>query len=335
MKIGGIDTSKRVMVVAEAGNNHEGSLNTAMAMVAKAAEAGADAIKFQTIVPERLVAPDQAERIAQLKRFQLSRDDFRQLADGARAKGLIFLSTPFDVDSALFLDDLVPAFKISSPDNNFYPLVEAVASTGKPLLLSTGMSDRDQVYRTLERIRAVWRAKEMDGEIALLHCVSSYPTPPYEANLSAITGLASLSATVGYSDHTLGIKACVLAVATGARIIEKHFTLDKRFSDFRDHQLSADPDDLAELVCRVREAEELLGSGDVQVMPCEYGTAEAARRSLVAARPLKAGSRLQPEDLDWLRPGGGVAPGEEQQLLGKTLRKDIKAGQLILAADLD
>lgn len=330
MRIGPVDLDRDVLVVAEIGNNHEGDLGLAEALVAMAAEAGAQAVKFQTIVPERLVGPDQTARLAQLARFAFSPDQHARLAEVAAAAGVMFLSTPFDLGSVAMLDPLVPAFKIASGDNDFVPLLEWVAATAKPVLLSTGMRDLDGARAAAETVRAVWRRRGTNPGLVLLHCVSAYPTPPEDANLRALGALAGLGATVGYSDHTLGIGAAPLAVALGARVIEKHFTIRHDHSAFRDHQLSADPGELTALVARVREANAMLGDGHKRIAPAEEATAAAARRSIAAVRDLPAGHRIAFADLAWLRPAGGLSPGREGELVGRTLTAGIAAGMRIL-----
>lgn len=334
MRVGPVDTSRRVLIIAEIGNNHEGALARAEAMVEAAARAGADAVKFQTIVPDRLVAPDQVERLRQLERFRLTPDQFARLAEHAGNTGVTFLSTPFDLDSVDWLNPLVPAFKIASGDNDFYPLLERVATTGKPVLLSSGMADLDQVLASRDFLWQVWKKAGLTGELAVLHCVSSYPTPPEEANLRAITELSGIGIVPGYSDHTVGVAAAPLAVALGARIIEKHFTLDKQLSSFRDHRLSADPVEFAELVRRVRETEAMLGSGGKQVQPSEAASTRSARRSIVARRDLPAGHRIRWDDLDWLRPRVGLPPGREAELVDGILARPHRRGEPILPADL-
>lgn len=335
MNIGGIDTDRRVLVIAEIGNNHEGSYALAEELIGLAARAGADAVKFQTIVPERLVSPLQTERILQLRRFQLTPEQFEKLAEVARQVGVLFLSTPFDIDSVAFLAPLVPAFKIASGDNNFFPLLEVVGQTGKPVLVSSGLAGPEGIVATRDFLRGLWsREGIVEPGLAVLHCVTSYPTPPEEANLLAIRDLQSLGVTVGYSDHTLGIEAAVLAVALGARVIEKHFTIDKSHSEFRDHQLSADPADLARLVERVREAEVLLGDGGRGTRVCEEPALTGARRSIVARRDLSQGRVLAWEDLDWLRPGDGLPPGQEEEILGRPLARDVARGEMIRAEDV-
>jgi sialic acid synthase SpsE len=333
MKIGSLDLDREVLVVAEVGNNHEGSYALAEELVGQAARAGAGAVKFQTIVPRRLVTASQPERLRQLERFQLSQRDFERLSAVARQEGVLFLSTPFDLDSARFLEALVPAYKVASGDNTFYPLLEVLAGTGKPLIVSTGLLDLEQIKQVQDFIAGAWRSKGIQQEMALLHCVVNYPTAPEHANLLAIRALQGLGATAGYSDHTLGIEAAVLAVALGARIVEKHFTLSKTYSEFRDHQLSADPAELRQLVERVRATAVLLGDGRKVLGDHEREIEPKVRRSLAAARPLEKGAVLGGEMLTWVRPGEGLRPGQEGAVLGKALRRSLAEGELISLAD--
>lgn len=322
-RLGEIAVPHRTMIVAEIGNNHEGSFDLAAKMIDLAAKAGADAVKFQTYRTEEYVAASQRERFARLKKFELSFAQFERLVSVARANGVLFLSTPFDLESADFLRSLVPAFKISSGDNVFFPLIEKIAGFKMPVLLSTGLSSINGIARTLRFIERKWETENHEGEIALLHCVSKYPTPPGEANLGMIRALKALfQRPVGYSDHTVGTEAACLACAMGAGVIEKHFTIDKNYSDFRDHQLSADPAEMAELVRRIRETETLCGE---EYAP-DHGDTSAMRRSIVARKSLEAGSLLGMDDISWVRPGGGLSPGEEQRLLGKRSIGRIEAG---------
>ena len=335
MKIGPIDLDQEVLFVAEIGNNHEGDFGLAREMIHAAAAAGAQAVKFQTIVPARLVAAPQAARLEQLERFAFTREQFAELASIANAAGVMFLSTPFAPEVVPWLDELVPAFKIASGDNNFSPLLRAVGARGKPVLLSTGMADLPAIDAACKTIEAASPDPAHPGEIVLLHCVSAYPTPPEQANLGAIKTLAMSGRTPGYSDHTLGVEASVLAVALGARIIEKHFTLSKTQSGFRDHALSADPAELTALIARARQAVVLLGGGGKAPQAAEAATAAAARRSIVAREPLNAGHRIGIEDLDWLRPGHGLPPGQEDQLVGRRLRCAVGKGEAILPGQVD
>ncbi len=330
MLIDGFDTDWRVLVVAEIGNNHEGDAAVAADLVRKAADAGVDAVKFQTFKTEQYVRPSDRDRVAMLKRFELSEADFTGLADLARELGLLFISTPFDLDSAAFLGGIAAAVKIASGDNNFMPLIDVVAKAGKPVLLSCGIAGMTQLRCTHAAIRRTWEQQGIDPQLAVLHCVSAYPVPPEQANLLAIRQLKrAFGCTVGYSDHALGIEAAALSVGLGARIVEKHFTLDKNYSDFRDHQLSADPVEMAELVSRIRAAETLLGDGRKVQQPCEEPAATALRRSIVAARDLPAGTCLGWRDLTWLRPGGGIEPGQQWTVLGRTLGRAVTCGEPI------
>ena len=334
MKIANYDTEKKVFIIAEIGNNHEGSYSLAEEMIGKAAEAGACAVKFQTIVPEKLVSISQKDRIEQLKRFQLTYDEFERLNKVAKHENILFLSTPFDIESVHFLNSIVPAFKIASGDNNFLPLIEVIAQTGKPIIMSAGLIDLLEVRKTIDFILNIWNENAIDQDIAILHCVTSYPTALEEANLSAIKELQSLNVTIGYSDHTIGTEAAVLSVALGARIVEKHFTIDKNYSDFRDHQLSADPNEFSQLVERVEIASKLLGQSRKTVQESEKLVMEKIRRSIVARKDLDENTVLTLDDISWVRPGGGLAPGNEEMVLGKRLKVKVAAGELITLDNL-
>ncbi len=330
MKIGTIDIDRDVLVIAEIGNNHEGDMGRAEEMIHRAAEAGAQAVKFQSISPERLVAPDQPARLAQLKRFEVDEQNHHRLTVAAKQAGIMFMSTPFSLAAVDMLAPLVPAYKIASGDNDFIPLLEKVAATGKPIVLSTGMTELPDVERAKSAIEAVWRTNGSDPGLVLLHCASAYPTPAAEANLLAIRTLAQLGRPVGYSDHTLGIDAAVAAVAVGARVIEKHFTLSKTQSEFRDHALSAEPAELQEMVARIKALQTLLGDGVKRVVSSEQASASAARRSICAARTLAAGHILAIEDLDWLRPAGGMPPSQTTAVIGRRLLRALQAGERLM-----
>ncbi|HEY0836356.1 MAG TPA: N-acetylneuraminate synthase family protein [Azospirillum sp.] len=336
MRIGQFDTAQDVLIIAEIGNNHEGNPQVAEELVHRAAEAGVQAVKFQTFRTELFVAPSQAERFARMKRFELSQETFAHLARVARDKGLLFISTPLDCESAAFLDGIVDAVKVASGDNTFYPLIEQVAATDKPLIISGGLADLDELAYTKALVDKVRHESGRHGhgraaDLALLHCVSAYPVAPEQANLAAVRTLAARfpDCTIGYSDHTLGVTAPVLAVAAGARIIEKHFTLDRNFSEFRDHQLSADPAMLRQLVEEVREAQTLLGSGAKVAQPDEAAALTAIRRSIAARRDLTAGAVVGPDAIVWIRPGDGIPPGQEARVLGRRLKANVAAGTLL------
>lgn len=324
------------MVVAEIGNNHEGDFSIAAELIGRAAEAGADAVKFQSIVPERLVQSEDADRLERLRKFQLSPDEFNKLALLASEAGLIFFSTAFDIETANRLDQIQPVHKVSSGDNNFLALIDALAGFSKPLIVSTGLASFDLLQLVQTRIFSIWEGHGVFPGLCLQHCVSSYPVPKGQENLKAITSLRDLfpNATVGYSDHTLGIQTPILAAAAGARVIEKHFTINKQHSDFRDHALSADPSDLARMVSGIREVEEALGDGRIAPRECEQPLLTGARRSIAAARDLPAGTILTAPDLTWLRPGTGLPPGKEEILLGKKTLRALSAGEIISPYDV-
>ena len=327
MKIGPSDLSEKVFLVAEIGNNHEGNYDLAERMISEAAASGADAVKFQTIVPERLVSRDEIARRETLRKFQFTRSQFESLKCRADRESVQFLSTPFDLEAVAWLNELVPAFKIASGDNTFYPLIDAVAATGKPVILSTGLLDMSGAGEVRDYLLQKWSSLGTgDPGLALLHCVVSYPTPDTSAELRAIASLCQLeNITPGYSDHTLGIDACILAVALGARIIEKHFTFDKARSTFRDHQLSADPADFRLMVDGIRRAERMIGQGTAAPL---LDNAPHVRRSIAACRELHAGETVRMADLAWLRPASGFPPGCEEKVIGRRLAVTVGDGEI-------
>lgn len=326
----------RVLVVAEIGNNHEGEVEVAKELVRKAAECGVDAVKFQTFQTRYFISPADGERYDRLRGFELSYSEFEELHRLAKSLGLLFFSTPLDLESARFLADLVDAFKVASADNNFYPLLETVCDTGRPLILSSGFADLGLIGRSVRFIRDRWKLRGIEEEMAVLHCVGAYPVPPDEVGLTAIPLMReALGCPVGYSDHTLGIQACLAAVALGAVIIEKHFTLSKSTSSFRDHQLSADPAELRLLVEQVGVVARMMGRPQKVVLPCEQPSLPLVRRSIASKGNLLRGHILSWEDLVWLRPGTGLPPGEEARLLGRMLKRDVSAGELFSIEDFD
>ncbi len=336
MKIENIDTQRAVMIVAEIGNNHEGNPEIAAKMIEAAAHAGADAVKFQTFVPELYSHRGDRERLERLHSFRLSEDNYRELQRHSNSLGVTFFSTPFDLESLSFLSSFAPAIKISSGDNNFFALLEKAADTGKPLILSTGLADLGDLRIAVGTIERRWRRAGHAPGLAILHCVASYPVPESDANIAAIAELKRHFGdhTIGYSDHTLGTQGALMAVALGARVIEKHFTLDKAYSDFRDHQLSVDPEEMVELVRAIRSAEKMLGDGCKEPRPSEADPIPF-RRSIAAGRPLPAGTMIQWSDITWVRPGTGFAPGEERLVLGHRAKRDLKTGEILATEDIE
>ena len=316
------DFSAKCYLIAEAGNNHEGDFQRALDLVDAAAESGAHAIKFQTIYPEKLVSFKETARLAQLKKFELSKDQYIQLKERADSKNIDFLSTPFALDAVEALDPLVPAFKIASGDITWHALIQKVASTGKPVFLSTGGASIDEVKAA---ISAYEKGKlNYPSQLVVMHCVMAYPAPAENLNLYVISKYKSIFHKVGYSDHYLGIQACIAAAALGANVIEKHFTLNKNTSDFRDHQLSADPKDMKILTTTINEMLPMLGKADKDIQDCEKDILRVARRSPKARHDLKKGHTLTENDILMLRPNSGL--DAHTPLIGKVLSENTNKG---------
>ncbi len=325
-------------VIAEAGVNHNGRLDTALRLVDAAADAGADAVKFQTFRAERLAttaAPKAAYQITatgdaesqldMLRRLELSDDDHRAIVRRCEARGLTFLSTPFDEESAGLLDRLgVPAFKISSGDLTHSGLLAFVAAFGKPMILSTGMASMADIDAAVDAIGRAGGAHP-----ALLQCVSEYPADPGDANLLAMDTLtAAFGCAAGYSDHTPGIETAIAAAALGASIVEKHFTLDRTMGG-PDHKASIEPGNLAKMMKGIRIAEKARGDGNKRPVAGERETAAVARKSLVAARDIPAGAVLGADDIAVRRPGTGLSPALRPQVIGRKARVAIRCGDLL------
>jgi N,N'-diacetyllegionaminate synthase len=325
-------------LIAEAGVNHNGDLDLARRLVDAAADAGADAVKFQTFRTDALVsesAPKARYQVeatgggesqrAMLARLELDRDAHAMLRDRADARGLVFFSTPFDEASVDLLEALdVALLKVPSGEVTNLPLLRHLASKRRPILVSTGMCTLDDVATALDTLRAAG-----DPPVAVLHCVSAYPAPVAETNLRAMDTLrARFGVPVGLSDHTLGIEIALAAVARGAAVVEKHLTLDRTLPG-PDHRASLEPADFAALVRGARAIESALGDGDKRPMPSELDTRSVARRSLVAARALAAGHRMTRADVAIKRPGTGIPPGELERLLGRRLARSVEADALL------
>lgn len=318
------------IVIAEIGNNHGGNVELAKQMVKAAIQAGTPYVKFQTMIPERLLAPDHPA-FEEFSREALSFDDFRVLHRFCVEQGAIFLSTPFDPESADFLEELdVPAFKIASGDLTHLPLLRHIASKHRPILLSTGASTVDDIDRAVAAIRTITNA-----ELVLLHCTAAYPCPDEEANLAVIPALARrYGCRVGFSDHTLGVEIALAAVALSTVVVEKHFTIDLKLPG-GDNAMSLLPEELAQLLQGVRRVYRAIGSVPRRKTPSELRIEPMSRRSLVVRRDLRAGEVLQARDLDAVRPGGGIAPAQLDAVIGKTLRADVARGERLLREHLE
>jgi N,N'-diacetyllegionaminate synthase len=333
-----IGPQESVFVIAEAGVNHNGDLDLARQLIDAAVQAGADAIKFQTFSAETLVtaaAPkadyqrqttnEEESQLEMLRRLELPRPVHRELQLYCHQRGIMFLSTPFDESAVDFLDQLgVPAFKISSGDITNIPLLEHIARKGKPILLSTGMSDMNEVRKAVQMVRDAGHE-----ELVLLQCVSNYPADPADVNLRAMQTMATeFGVRVGYSDHTAGIEVALAAVALGACVIEKHFTLDRSLAG-PDHQASLEPNEFAAMIEGIRKVEAALGDGRKARAESEADTMRVARRSLTAARDIPAGTILTRDLIAIQRPGSGLSPALLPSLVGRRVCVDVSAGSLI------
>lgn len=328
----------KTFVIAEAGVNHNGDVAMARRLVDAAVEAKADAVKFQTFSAERLVAPDAPKAAYQkastaksesqldmLRKLELSKEAHVQLSDYSREKGIVFISTPFDEESADLLEQLeVPAFKTPSGEITNLPYLAHIARKGRPMIVSTGMATIGEVEEAVAVLQA-----EGCPEFTLLHCTSDYPAAPKNVNLRAMATMRqAFSVPVGYSDHTLGIEIAVAAVALGAMIIEKHFTLDTTLPG-PDHRASVEPEELTAMVAAIRNVEAAMGSGIKKPTPPELSVAAVARKSLVAVRDLPSGTVLSWRDLVAKRPGTGLSPALLGQVVGLKLTAPLAKNEVL------
>lgn len=329
---------EKVYIIAEAGDNHNGDFNTALKLVDVAKRAGADCVKFQTFVTEEIISKyaEMAEyqkkntgkeesQFEMVKRLELSFDEFRKIKEYCDRVGIQFLSTPFDLKSVDFLNELgVPFFKIPSGEITNYPYLIKIAHTGKPAVMSTGMCEPDEILAAINVLE-----KNGSGEITLLHCNTEYPTPLKDVNLYAMRTMKKMfGKKVGYSDHTKGIEVPVAAVALGACVIEKHFTLDKNMPG-PDHKASLEPDELGRMVKNIRNIEIALGDGVKRVSESERKNIAIARKSIVARRNIQEGEILTEENLAVKRPGTGINPMQWMEVLGTRAVRDFKEDELI------
>jgi N,N'-diacetyllegionaminate synthase len=327
-----------VFVIAEAGVNHNGSLDLALQLVDAAKASGADAVKFQTFRADQLAtrsahkAPYQERttsnsesQFEMLQRLQLDAAAHRRLIDHCRNVGIQFLSSPFDTQSADLLATMnVPLYKVPSGEITNLPFLQHLARKSRPLILSTGMSTLGEVEEAVHVLQAAGAIK-----LTLLHCVTEYPAPFAEVNLRAMQTLKSaFGLPVGYSDHTSGIEIAIAAVALGAEVIEKHFTLDRSLPG-PDHSASLEPIELRQMVTAIRHVEAALGTGIKAPAPCELPNISVARKSVVAARTLPTGHQLATGDLEIKRPGNGLAPKLLPTLIGRTLRASVAKDEII------
>lgn len=318
----------RVLIIAEAGVNHNGSLDIAKRLVDEAADAGVDIVKFQTFKAEKLVSKSakQAEyqqrntgktddsQYSMLKKLELSPLQHEELIDYCREKGIRFFSTAFDMDSIEYLHSLnLGLWKIPSGEITNYPYLRKIAQYGEPVILSTGMCELSDIEAAIQVLLSYGLQKK---QITVLHCNTEYPTPMRDVNLKAMLEIErKFGVAVGYSDHTEGIEVPIAAVALGATVIEKHFTLDKNMNG-PDHKASLEPQDLRAMVKAIRNIEQALGSGHKVISASERKNIEVARKSIVAACPIRKGDLLTDENLTVMRPGNGISPMRWEEVIG-------------------
>jgi N-acetylneuraminate synthase len=325
-------------IISEAGVNHNGDVELAKHLVDVARETGADAVKFQTWLTEELVAPDarmaeyqrqnlgkDQSQFEMLKRLELNYDQFQQIKTHADHEGILFFSTPDEEKSADFLEELgVPLFKIGSGEVTNLPFLRHVALKGKPIILSTGMS-------TLGEVEAAVRTIEEAGnqQLVLLHCVSNYPAEKADCNLRAMDTLTSaFGYPVGFSDHTLGSDIAIAAVARGACVLEKHFTLNKTMPG-PDHRASLDSGEFAAMVRAIRAVESALGDGVKQPVQSELETKKVVQKAIVTARPIRVGEMLTQADLSLRRTSGGLSPAYLPLVIGRCINRDLSVNCII------
>jgi len=327
----------KTLIIAEAGVNHNGSLEMAKKLVDTAYECGADIVKFQTAKLDSLVSKNAQMALYQkkntgieesqkdmLKKLLLSFDDFIELANYCKQVGIKFLSTPFDIDSIHFLNDMQDIWKIPSGEITNYPYLVEIARTHKEIILSTGMADMDEIEAAVNLLKDNGATK-----ITILHCTTEYPAPLETVNLNVIKNLKNrFGCPVGYSDHTQGIEIDLAAVALGAEVIEKHFTLDRGLPG-PDHRASLEPAELKAMVNGIRKIELALGTGEKKPSAGELSNRAVARKSIVAKRNIAAGEILTEDNITTKRPGTGINPMKWRDVLGKKAVRDFAEDELI------
>lgn len=328
---------KRVLIIAEAGVNHNGDINIAKKLVDEAKKCGADIVKFQTFNPKKLASKQakmaeyqkknlrmEESQEEMLSKLTLRPEDYIELAQYCRASQIKFLSTPFETDSVRFLDGIQDMWKIPSGEITNYPYLVEIAKTEKEVIMSTGMSTLDEVDDALSVLR-----DNGAGRITVLHCTTNYPTPIKDVNLRAMLTLKEhCNCPVGYSDHTKGIEVPVAAVAMGAEVIEKHFTLDRNM-DGPDHKASLEPDELMTMVSAIRNIEDAMGDGVKFPSESEKANIAVVRKSIIAARQISMGETLTEENLTTKRPGTGINPMRWNEIIGTKAVRDFEEDELI------
>lgn len=322
---------KKPLIIAEIGNNHEGNFENALKLIDAAKKSGVDAVKFQTFKTDLYYSNQDLNRVKRLKKFELSFNQFSKLAKYAKKKKLLFISTPLDLKSLDFLKKIVDIIKIASGDNNFKDLIKSSVKSNKELIISTGLTSVNEI-KDLKKF--IQNLNYLD-KTYFLHCVANYPVDPKNANLNFILNLKKIfKENIGYSDHTIGIDACLISFLLGSVVIEKHFTLDKSFSKFRDHAISADPQDMSLLVKKISTYKELINNKKEKYLSCENNERILLRRSYYFKKNLAKNTIIKANDIIPLRPGNGIQLNEKHLIIDKILIKDVKRGSIVKLSDL-
>ena len=332
---------EQTIIIAEAGVNHNGSIETAKKMIDAAADAGVDYVKFQTFNADNLVvrtakkaeyqqknmSSDDNSQYQMLKKLELSKEQHYELVDYCKQRGVKFFSTAFDLESVDFLSSLqLGLWKIPSGEITNYPYLRRIAKEKQPVILSTGMSTMQDIAAAVNVLEKFGTEKQ---SITVLHCNTQYPTPMQDVNLLAMKAIEKeIGVKTGYSDHTLGIEIPIAAVALGAAVIEKHFTLDRNMEG-PDHKASLEPDELKAMVDAIRNVEKALGSSEKKVSASESENINIARKSIVAAKSIAKGEKFTEENLTVKRPGDGISPMQWENVIGKTAIRDFEIDELI------
>lgn len=329
-----------VLVIAEAGVNHNGDIEIAKTLIDVAADAKADIVKFQTFNADQQVTKSASKAEYQkittninesqhsmLKNLELSVEMHSELINHCKKRSIEFISTAFDIQSVNLLQNLGQRlFKIPSGEITNFPYLEHIGKIGKPIILSTGMSTLNEIKTALEILQRAGASKEL---ITVLHCTTSYPVPMSDVNLLAMRTIKNeFEVKVGYSDHTLGIEIPIAAVALGASVIEKHFTLDRNLPG-PDHKASLEPNELQEMIKTIRNVEQAMGDGIKKVMSSEAGNRDIVRKSIVVIKEIKKGDILTSENLSTKRPGNGISPLNWNLIIGKSSKHNYEIDELI------
>jgi N,N'-diacetyllegionaminate synthase len=321
---------KKTFIIAEIGNNHEGSFINAKKLIRYAAKAGVDAVKFQTFITDEFVVKEH-KSYNRLKKFELSQKQFLTLKKLSNKLKLEFISTPLDFSSAKFLKKECNIIKIASGDNNFYDLINFLLNRKKKIIISTGMMNFFDIKQLVNFIKKKMGANFLNNNLTLMHCVSSYPAEDRTLNLMSIKYLSDKfkGIKIGYSDHSIGLDACLNAVALGARIVEKHFTLNNDFSDFRDHKLSLDPKEMKKMVKKIRKIELQLGNYEKKIQNTEKRNIYFSRRSIFAKKNIKKNETLSNKNTIFLRPQHKESKISGLILNKKKLQVNLEVGEVI------